>query len=149
MLRLYTHPACLRHDNGPDHPESPARLTAILRALDHDRFWRDGRLRNAYLAGTPANPLKLGGWWAKKQNRWVVHLLHYVAERKCATLDIIDNMLPLYQLSITMIVPRNVQRVALVPEDETIPFTQAENQLNFTVPEICGHRMLAIEFMTY
>ena len=38
MLRLYTHPACLRHDNGPDHPESPARLTAILRALDHDRF---------------------------------------------------------------------------------------------------------------
>lgn len=85
----------------------------------------------------------------EKQNRWVVHLLHYVAERKCATLDIIDNMLPLYQLSITMTVPRNVQRVALVPEDETIPFTQTENQLNFTVPEICGHRLLAIEFMTY
>ncbi len=37
MLRLYTHPACLQHDNGPGHPESPARLAAVLRALDHDR----------------------------------------------------------------------------------------------------------------
>src|SRR6185437_13029462 len=38
MLRLYTHPACLGHDNGPGHPESPARLAAVLRALDHDRY---------------------------------------------------------------------------------------------------------------
>lgn len=38
MLRLYTHPACLGHDNGPGHPESPARLRAVLRALDHDRY---------------------------------------------------------------------------------------------------------------
>lgn len=38
MLRLYTHPACLDHDPGPGHPESPARLRAVLAALDHDRF---------------------------------------------------------------------------------------------------------------
>ncbi|MDW2980409.1 histone deacetylase family protein [Rhodanobacter sp. KK11] len=38
MLRLYTHPACLQHDPGPGHVERPARLHAVLRALDHDRF---------------------------------------------------------------------------------------------------------------
>jgi acetoin utilization deacetylase AcuC-like enzyme len=38
MLRLYTHPACLQHDPGPGHPESPARLQAVLAALDRDRF---------------------------------------------------------------------------------------------------------------
>lgn len=38
MLRLYTHSVCLQHDPGADHPESPARLQAVLRALDHDRF---------------------------------------------------------------------------------------------------------------
>jgi acetoin utilization deacetylase AcuC-like enzyme len=38
MLRLYTHPACLQHDPGPGHPEAPARLAAVLEALDHDRF---------------------------------------------------------------------------------------------------------------
>lgn len=38
MVRLYTHPACLAHDPGPGHPESPARLRAVLEALDHDAF---------------------------------------------------------------------------------------------------------------
>ncbi|WP_217317824.1 histone deacetylase family protein [Rhodanobacter sp. C03] len=37
-MRLYTHPACLQHDPGPDHAERPARLRAVLQALDHDRY---------------------------------------------------------------------------------------------------------------
>jgi acetoin utilization deacetylase AcuC-like enzyme len=37
MLRLYTHSACLQHDPGPEHAERPARLGAVLQALDHDR----------------------------------------------------------------------------------------------------------------
>ena len=35
---LYTHPACLEHDPGPYHPESPARLRAVLAALDAPEF---------------------------------------------------------------------------------------------------------------
>lgn len=38
MLHLYTHAACLQHDPGPGHAEQPARLHAVLRALDGDRF---------------------------------------------------------------------------------------------------------------
>jgi acetoin utilization deacetylase AcuC-like enzyme len=38
MLQLFTHSACLQHDPGPGHAESPARLRAVLEALDHDRF---------------------------------------------------------------------------------------------------------------
>ncbi|HEY0199750.1 MAG TPA: histone deacetylase family protein [Rhodanobacter sp.] len=37
-MRLYTHPACLLHDPGPGHAEQPARLLAVLQALDQDRF---------------------------------------------------------------------------------------------------------------
>ncbi|MEP7184928.1 MAG: histone deacetylase family protein [Rhodanobacter sp.] len=37
MMRLYTHPACLRHDPGAGHAERPARLRSVLQALDHDR----------------------------------------------------------------------------------------------------------------
>ncbi|MEO7063628.1 MAG: histone deacetylase family protein [Dokdonella sp.] len=35
---LYTHPVCLDHDPGQDHPESPARLAAVLEALADPRF---------------------------------------------------------------------------------------------------------------
>ncbi|MBV9044078.1 MAG: hypothetical protein JO294_03065, partial [Alphaproteobacteria bacterium] len=43
---------------------------ALLFALDHDRYWHDGRLRNAYLAGAVTNPVKLPGWWDTQQNGW-------------------------------------------------------------------------------
>jgi acetoin utilization deacetylase AcuC-like enzyme len=31
--QLFTHPDCLRHDPGPDHPESPDRLAVLLRRV--------------------------------------------------------------------------------------------------------------------
>lgn len=37
-MRVYTHPACLEHDPGAGHPESPARLRAVLQAVDDPRF---------------------------------------------------------------------------------------------------------------
>ena len=33
-MQIYTHAACLAHDTGPDHPERPARLRAVLHALE-------------------------------------------------------------------------------------------------------------------
>lgn len=41
---IFTHPACLAHDPGPEHPERPARLEAVLESLhrDHaDLDWRE------------------------------------------------------------------------------------------------------------
>ena len=35
---LITHPACLEHDTGPFHPESPDRLRAVLAALETEEF---------------------------------------------------------------------------------------------------------------
>ena len=37
---LYTHPACLEHDPGRHHPESPARLRAVLTALGEPEYAR-------------------------------------------------------------------------------------------------------------
>jgi hypothetical protein len=55
------------------HVEGARRIAdALLLALDHDRFWHDGRLRNAYAAGAvDAGAVKLGGWWDAKANRWL------------------------------------------------------------------------------
>jgi hypothetical protein len=45
---------------------------ALLLALDHDRYWHDGRLRNGYAAGPIGDaPLALVGWWDEKSQRWL------------------------------------------------------------------------------
>ncbi len=45
---------------------------AMLLALEHDRYWHDGRLRNAYAAGAVSEaPLKLPGWWDAAAGRWL------------------------------------------------------------------------------
>jgi acetoin utilization deacetylase AcuC-like enzyme len=36
VVPVYTHPACLRHDPGPDHPETPARLRVLLERARRD-----------------------------------------------------------------------------------------------------------------
>ena len=45
---IYTHPDCLEHQPGPHHPESPARLHAVLAALREPEFaaahWRQAPL---------------------------------------------------------------------------------------------------------
>jgi hypothetical protein len=45
---------------------------ALVQAQQTDRFWHDGRLRNAYRAG-PAEPgpYKLPGWWDDAAGRWM------------------------------------------------------------------------------
>ena len=46
---LYTHEACLEHDPGSHHPESPDRLRAVLAGLSRPDFTRVKR-REAPLA---------------------------------------------------------------------------------------------------
>lgn len=36
---LYSHPVCVEHENFPDHPEQPGRLSAILAALEEPAFF--------------------------------------------------------------------------------------------------------------
>ena len=54
-----------------DHRAEAQRIgDALAIAQDHDRFWHDGRLRNAYQAGAMSTPAKLPGWWDSKADHW-------------------------------------------------------------------------------
>ncbi len=53
------------------HGDDARRIgQALAIAQAHDRFWKDGRLRNAYQAGAVAGPVKLPGWWDAKAGHW-------------------------------------------------------------------------------
>lgn len=70
---LYDNAAAVIALKGCGAPDKARRIgDAMLAALDHDPFWHDGRLRNAYAAGVVApGAVKPSGWWDKGQNKWV------------------------------------------------------------------------------
>jgi hypothetical protein len=52
-----------------DHARAIGR--ALADAQNSDRFWHDGRLRNAYAAGPMSAPAKLPGWWDPQRQAWL------------------------------------------------------------------------------
>ncbi len=51
--------------------QGAARIGQALEIAQlHDRFYRDGRLRNAYQAGAMSSPAKLPGWWDAGAKQW-------------------------------------------------------------------------------
>ncbi|WP_084639463.1 hypothetical protein [Geitlerinema sp. PCC 9228] len=49
-------------------------VDSLVYAQNHDRFYEDGRLRNAYQGGkldATADPMPLPGWWDRDRAQWV------------------------------------------------------------------------------
>ncbi len=79
-------------------------------------------------------------------DRWVLHLLYYVPERRCEQYDVIEDVVPLYDVEVSVRVDRAVQRVTCVPQGETLAFRAQEGRVTFTVPTIVGHQMVELAF---
>lgn len=81
----------------------------------------------------------------KKENRWVVHTLHYIPQRRCVDIDIIEDVIPLYNIKLSVRVPGSVSAVSLVPERNPLAFERNGDRIEFIVPEIKGHRMIELQ----
>jgi len=80
MATLFvTHPDCIAHDPGDGHPESPARLSAILRALEEPQFRT--LLRREAPLGAKADAARVHG------ERFVEAVLATVPDSGHAALD--------------------------------------------------------------
>ena len=82
----------------------------------------------------------------KTQNRWVVHLLHYIPERRGEAFDIIEDVIPLYNIELTLKTPSEVAGIRIVPQGETLDFQNDTGTLRFTLPELNGHQMIEVQF---
>lgn len=78
------------------------------------------------------------------EGRYVLHLLHYVPERRGQAFDVIEDVIPLDDTAVSLALAEKVTAVRLVPAGETLPFEQRENRVSFRVPRIDGHAMVEI-----
>ncbi|MCS6830163.1 MAG: beta-galactosidase trimerization domain-containing protein [Armatimonadota bacterium] len=91
-------------------------------------------------------PTTLQVTWNRQpeQNRSVVHLLHYIPERRTLAADYLEDVIPLYNVSLRLRTGAP-KRAYLAPQREEIPFQTEGEYLCVTVPEVCGHQMVVLE----
>lgn len=79
-----------------------------------------------------------------EENRTIVHLLHYIPERRHPGFDVIEDVIPLYNVEIAV---RDVEPTAayLVPEREPLEVRVEDGYARFTIPVVNGYAMVALE----
>ncbi|MDW8289162.1 MAG: beta-galactosidase trimerization domain-containing protein [Armatimonadota bacterium] len=79
-----------------------------------------------------------------RHRRSVVHLLHYIPERRTLAPDYLEDVIPLYQVSLRLRTGAP-KRVYLAPQRTQIPFQAEGDYIHFIVPEVHGHQMVVLE----
>ena len=80
----------------------------------------------------------------KQGRRTVVHMLQFVAERR-TNLDIVEDVVPLYDVPVSLALKRKPGKVYLAPSGREVEFDFADGCANLVVPEIEGHQMVVFE----
>lgn len=80
-----------------------------------------------------------------EQGRTVVHLLQYCPERRTGKLDIVEDIVPLFNIPLSVLLLDAPKAVYLAPSREPVPFTYESGRAILTVPEIRGHQMVVFE----
>ncbi len=79
------------------------------------------------------------------KSRYVLHALHYIPLHK-STIDIIEDIIDLYQIPIEVAVSEKIKQVTCVPDGTLLSFEQVNGILRFTLPKLHGHEMLEIAY---
>lgn len=82
----------------------------------------------------------------EEEHRMVLHLLHYIPVRKCKNMDIVDEVIPLYNIDITLHVEKEAIRIYSAPDETEIAWVQEGNKIAFTIPKMNGHHMSVIDY---
>ncbi len=76
--------------------------------------------------------------------RRVLHLLHYIPERRGQAFDVIEDVLPLHDVAISLRADGEVSSVRTVPDGGKLPFEVADGRIGFTLPLLTGRQMIEI-----
>ena len=88
------------------------------------------------------------------EKRFIAHLLYAPKSVRGAShptdinksMEVIEDLIPLHNVSVSARVPRKIKSARLVPEGVTLPFTQADGFVSFTVPEFTAHAMIELAY---
>ncbi|MFQ6040002.1 MAG: beta-galactosidase trimerization domain-containing protein [Candidatus Poribacteria bacterium] len=80
------------------------------------------------------------------ENRWVLHLLHYIPERRGQDFDIIEDVIPIFDVKVSVKALKRVDSVVCVPEQIPLKYEEKNGRIEFVLPKLEGHQMIALNF---
>ncbi|HEY8665776.1 MAG TPA: beta-galactosidase trimerization domain-containing protein, partial [Tepidisphaeraceae bacterium] len=90
-------------------------------------------------------PTGLEATVARQGKRTIVHLLFYSPERRAQNLDLVEDIVPLFNIPLSLKLDRAPKRVYTVPDETPVEFEFLNGRVNLRVPEIRGHQMIVLE----
>ncbi|MCZ8513500.1 beta-galactosidase trimerization domain-containing protein [Paenibacillus filicis] len=85
---------------------------------------------------------------AKQQaeNRYVQHLLYASPVKRGSGVEVIEDLLPVLDTEVQLVVPEHITRAYLAPQGTELPFTRQDGLVTYTVPRFECHQMVVLEF---
>ena len=80
----------------------------------------------------------------QQAERTVVHVLHYIPERRGQQFDVIEDVIPLFDIKISVRIDRPITHVTIEPAGLTVAADTVDGRVQVTVPEIRGHCMVVL-----
>ena len=78
--------------------------------------------------------------------RTIVHMLQYCPERRGSTgIDLVEDIVPLYDVAVSLKLDKAPTRVYVAPEEENLEFRYEDGRCLVFVPEVAGHAMIVFE----
>ncbi|MFA7672747.1 MAG: beta-galactosidase trimerization domain-containing protein [Clostridia bacterium] len=78
--------------------------------------------------------------------RYVVHILNYIPERRCTDIDLIEDIIPLYDLKMNVRLPEDITCIRIVPEEKDIKFRTSGKGVSFRIDKVKGHCMVELGY---
>lgn len=82
---------------------------------------------------------------ADQSERRVLHLLYAAPVKRGNGVQVIEDVLPIYNTTVKLGVNKKISRVTLVPDGAELPFEQDGDYIEFTVPQFTCHQLVSIE----
>jgi hypothetical protein len=83
--------------------------------------------------------------YQENKKRYVLHILHYIPERRSDDIDTIEDVIPLYGIRVSVKLPEQPRRAYLAPSREEIELSIANGCVSVTVPKVSGHQMVVFD----
>lgn len=81
----------------------------------------------------------------KQADRHILHALYASPVRRGKGIEIIEDIVPLFDISFSVRLPKKPSRVYLAPQKEDLPFVWESGRVSFSIPKLSCHQMVVME----